>query len=173
VAIRGFNRQEFKHLVEIFVKQKENKPKLLIKKSIVILLTLVILISIVGSTKAQENWISRQAIHLDAVMRLVKQGKLDLEADVNIYLDFCIPDTYPQPSTIKAPADPYVRSGSFSPQIWRGTLRSAQRRPGAKGNQSAYGQGDRGGGDRCFRPEIHRYSNLSRKGALPVFGHGL
>ena len=36
-----------------------------------------------------------------AVMQLVGQGKLDLDADVNTYLDFQIPDTYPQPITLK------------------------------------------------------------------------
>ncbi|RIK25271.1 MAG: serine hydrolase [Chloroflexi bacterium] len=36
-----------------------------------------------------------------AVMQLVEQGKLDLDADVNAYLDFRIPDTYPQPITLK------------------------------------------------------------------------
>jgi len=36
-----------------------------------------------------------------AVMQLVEQGKLDLEADVNTYLDFHIPDTYPQPVRLK------------------------------------------------------------------------
>ncbi|NIU59138.1 MAG: serine hydrolase, partial [Phycisphaerae bacterium] len=36
-----------------------------------------------------------------AVMQLVEQGKLDLDADVNTYLDFRIPDTYPQPIAIK------------------------------------------------------------------------
>jgi len=36
-----------------------------------------------------------------AVMQLVEQGKLDLDADVNTYLDFHIPDTYPQPITLK------------------------------------------------------------------------
>lgn len=35
-----------------------------------------------------------------AVMQLVDQGKLDLDADVNTYLDFKIPDTYPQPITL-------------------------------------------------------------------------
>lgn len=35
-----------------------------------------------------------------AVMQLVEQGKLDLDADVNTYLDFEIPDTYPQPITL-------------------------------------------------------------------------
>ena len=36
-----------------------------------------------------------------AVMQLVEQGKLDLEADVNTYLDFRIPDTYPEPIRLK------------------------------------------------------------------------
>jgi CubicO group peptidase (beta-lactamase class C family) len=36
-----------------------------------------------------------------AVMQLVEQGKVDLDADVNTYLDFQIPATYPQPITVK------------------------------------------------------------------------
>jgi CubicO group peptidase (beta-lactamase class C family) len=36
-----------------------------------------------------------------AVMQLVEQGKLDLDADVNTYLDFRIPDTYSHPITLK------------------------------------------------------------------------
>lgn len=36
-----------------------------------------------------------------AVMQLAEQGKLNLDADVNTYLDFRIPDTYPQPITLK------------------------------------------------------------------------
>ena len=36
-----------------------------------------------------------------AVMQLVEQGKLDLDADINTYLDFRIPDTYEQPITLK------------------------------------------------------------------------
>lgn len=36
-----------------------------------------------------------------AVMQLVEQGKLDLDADVNAYLDFKIPPTYAQPITLK------------------------------------------------------------------------
>ena len=36
-----------------------------------------------------------------AVMQLAEQGKLDLDADINAYLDFRIPDTYPQPVTLK------------------------------------------------------------------------
>jgi CubicO group peptidase (beta-lactamase class C family) len=36
-----------------------------------------------------------------AVMQLVEQGRLDLDADINTYLDFRIPDTYAQPITLK------------------------------------------------------------------------
>ena len=36
-----------------------------------------------------------------AVMQLVEQGKLDLNRDVNEYLDFKIPATYPEPITLK------------------------------------------------------------------------
>src|SRR5829696_279111 len=36
-----------------------------------------------------------------AVMQLAEQGKLDLDANINTYLDFRIPDTYPQPITLK------------------------------------------------------------------------
>jgi len=36
-----------------------------------------------------------------AVMQLVEQGRLDLNADINTYLDFRIPDAYPQPITLK------------------------------------------------------------------------
>ena len=36
-----------------------------------------------------------------AVMQLVEEGKLDLDADVNGYLDFEIPATYPQPITLR------------------------------------------------------------------------
>src|SRR5215203_6718230 len=35
-----------------------------------------------------------------AVMPLVEEGKLDLDADINTYLDFEIPDTYPEPITM-------------------------------------------------------------------------
>ena len=35
-----------------------------------------------------------------AVMQLVEQGKLDLNADINTYLDFKIPATYPEPITM-------------------------------------------------------------------------
>jgi CubicO group peptidase (beta-lactamase class C family) len=36
-----------------------------------------------------------------AVMQLQEQGKLDLDRDVNDYLDFKIPSTYPQPITLR------------------------------------------------------------------------
>ncbi len=36
-----------------------------------------------------------------AVMQLVEQGKLDLDRDVNAYLDFKIPATFPQPITLR------------------------------------------------------------------------
>jgi CubicO group peptidase (beta-lactamase class C family) len=35
-----------------------------------------------------------------AVMQLAEEGKLDLDADINTYLDFEIPDTYPEPITL-------------------------------------------------------------------------
>ena len=35
-----------------------------------------------------------------AIMQLVEQGKLDLNTDINKYLDFKIPDTYPEPITL-------------------------------------------------------------------------
>ena len=36
-----------------------------------------------------------------AVMQLVEQGKVDLNRDVNDYLDFAIPKTYPEPVTLR------------------------------------------------------------------------
>ena len=36
-----------------------------------------------------------------AVMQLAEQGKVDLDADVSTYLDFRVPDTFPQPITLK------------------------------------------------------------------------
>jgi CubicO group peptidase (beta-lactamase class C family) len=36
-----------------------------------------------------------------AVMQLVEQGKLDLDTDINRYLDFTIPATYPEPITLR------------------------------------------------------------------------
>ena len=36
-----------------------------------------------------------------AVMQLVEQGKLSLDADINSYLDFTIPATFPQPITMR------------------------------------------------------------------------
>ena len=37
-----------------------------------------------------------------AIMQLAQEGKVDLDADINTYLDFKIPDTYPEPITLKA-----------------------------------------------------------------------
>jgi CubicO group peptidase (beta-lactamase class C family) len=36
-----------------------------------------------------------------AVMQLAEQGRLDLDTDINAYLDFRIPDTYPEPVTLR------------------------------------------------------------------------
>jgi len=47
----------------------------------------------IGSTNKLVTW--------TAVMQLLEQGKLDLDADVNTYLDFHVPDTYPQPITLR------------------------------------------------------------------------
>jgi CubicO group peptidase (beta-lactamase class C family) len=47
----------------------------------------------IGSISKLFTWTS--------VMQLVEQGKLDLDADVNRYLDFKIPATYPQPITLR------------------------------------------------------------------------
>ncbi len=48
----------------------------------------------VGSTSKLFTW--------TAIMQLVEEGKLDLDADVNTYLaDFKIPDTYAEPITIR------------------------------------------------------------------------
>ena len=33
-------------------------------------------------------------------MHLVDKGEIDLDADINTYLDFEIPDTYPEPITM-------------------------------------------------------------------------
>ena len=50
-----------------------------------------------------------------AVMQLVEQGKLDLNADVNTYLDFKIPDTYPEPITL---TDLMTHSSGFDEVFW-------------------------------------------------------
>src|SRR5919205_1933343 len=47
----------------------------------------------IGSTSKLFTW--------TAVMQLVEQGKLGLDTDVNQYLDFKIPATYPQPITMR------------------------------------------------------------------------
>ncbi|NNJ12746.1 beta-lactamase family protein [Chloroflexales bacterium ZM16-3] len=46
-----------------------------------------------GSTGKLFTWV--------AVMQLVEQGLLDLDADVNTYLTFTIPATYPEPITLR------------------------------------------------------------------------
>src|SRR4051812_3310414 len=48
----------------------------------------------IGSISKLFTWTS--------VMQLVEQGKLDLDTDVNRYLDFKIPATYPQPITLRS-----------------------------------------------------------------------
>jgi CubicO group peptidase (beta-lactamase class C family) len=50
-------------------------------------------IFLTGSTGKLFTW--------TAVMQLAEQGKLNLGADVNTYLDFQIPATYPEPITLK------------------------------------------------------------------------
>ena len=47
----------------------------------------------IGSTTKLFTW--------TAVMQLAEQGKLDLDEDINTYLDFKIPSTFPQPITLK------------------------------------------------------------------------
>src|SRR5690554_4702283 len=47
----------------------------------------------IGSTSKLFTW--------TAVMQMYEQGKLDLDADVNQYLDFKIPDTYAEPITLR------------------------------------------------------------------------
>ncbi|MCZ6641903.1 MAG: serine hydrolase [Gammaproteobacteria bacterium] len=57
-----------------------------------------------------------------AVMQLVDTGKLDLDADVNDYLDFAIPATYPEPITLKTlmthtPGFEDVGTGTFGVKL--------------------------------------------------------
>ncbi len=49
-----------------------------------------------------------------AVMQLVEQGKLDLAADVNQYLDFAIPATFPEPVTLE---DLLTHTAGFEEQL--------------------------------------------------------
>jgi CubicO group peptidase (beta-lactamase class C family) len=50
-----------------------------------------------------------------AVMQLVEEGRLDLDADVNTYLaDFKIPETYPEPITL---ADLMTHTAGFEDQV--------------------------------------------------------
>jgi CubicO group peptidase (beta-lactamase class C family) len=48
-----------------------------------------------------------------AVMQLVEEGKLDLNVDINSYLDFKIPDTFPEPITM---ADLMTHTAGFEEQ---------------------------------------------------------
>ena len=50
-----------------------------------------------------------------AVMQLVEKGKLDLYVDVNTYLDFKIPDTYPEPITL---TDLMTHSSGLDEVFW-------------------------------------------------------
>ena len=55
-----------------------------------------------------------------AVMQLVEGGQLELDADVNEYLDFTIPQTFPEPITLKhlmthTPGFEDAGSGRFAP----------------------------------------------------------
>ncbi|MCZ6854605.1 MAG: serine hydrolase, partial [Gammaproteobacteria bacterium] len=57
-----------------------------------------------------------------AVMQLVDTGKLDLDVDVNDYLDFAIPATYPEPITLKnlmthTPGFEDVGTGTFGVKL--------------------------------------------------------
>src|ERR671910_221092 len=49
-----------------------------------------------------------------AVMQLAEEGKLDLDADINTYLDFEIPETYPEPITL---ADLMTHTAGFEEQF--------------------------------------------------------
>lgn len=49
-----------------------------------------------------------------AVMQLVEQGKIDLDRNVNDYLDFKIPDTYPRPITMR---DLMTHTGGFEEAV--------------------------------------------------------
>jgi CubicO group peptidase (beta-lactamase class C family) len=53
-----------------------------------------------GSTLFRPGSISK-LFTWTAVMQLVEQNKLDLDRDINSYLDFKIPATYPQPITLR------------------------------------------------------------------------
>jgi len=53
-----------------------------------------------GSTLFRPGSISK-LFTWTAVMQLVEQNKLDLDHDINSYLDFKIPATYPQPITLR------------------------------------------------------------------------
>jgi len=52
-----------------------------------------------------------------AVMQLVEQGKLSLDEDINAYLDFEIPATYPEPITLKHLMS---HTPGFEDKVWDG-----------------------------------------------------
>jgi CubicO group peptidase (beta-lactamase class C family) len=62
-------------------------------------------------------------------MQLVEQGKLDLDRDVNDYLDFPIPKTYPEPVTLRPIA---YSNGGFEE-----TLKNLSSRTKATSNRCA------------------------------------
>jgi CubicO group peptidase (beta-lactamase class C family) len=57
-----------------------------------------------------------------AVMQLVEQGKLDLDADIQTYLDFKIPDAFGKPVTMR---NLITHSGGFE-ELVRGLMNSAR-----------------------------------------------
>jgi|GEM_PF-42580 len=61
-----------------------------------------------------------------AVMQLVEQGKLDLDTDVNAYLDFVIPPTFPQPITLRHLLS---HSAGFEDQGYMFALKEADLQP--------------------------------------------
>ena len=89
-----------------------------------------------------------------AVMQLATQGKLDLDADVNTYLDFSIPATFPEPITLKHlmshtagfDGKPYILARDISDVEPIGTwlarnLPARVRPPGVVSGYSNYGTG--------------------------------
>lgn len=61
-----------------------------------------------------------------AVMRLVEAGRLDLDADVNRYLDFEVPATFPEPVTLRHLMD---HTAGFEERIIGTAARSAEDMP--------------------------------------------
>src|SRR5215218_9760750 len=69
-----------------------------------------------------------------AVMQLVEQGKLDLDEDINDYLDFRIPDTYPQPITLK---HLMTHTSGFDDRLLESLVSDADRRTLTYGSSGA------------------------------------